>query len=466
MDRVATVITTSPSAPPSSGPISARHAIAGQTQTGPSDKAVIVRSLAEYGAVFGARSGGSSMYDAAELAFRIGVSELVVARACGPAPVKATVSLDTGKIVVTAKTPGAYANSWTAAWTVATNTLTITAGSVVETYTGATSAALLAAAASSSRVTVTSSGTLPSSNVVATALASGTDDFANVVWTTPLGLLVPDLGPCSVAIPGLPYTTVGQILATHCAANRRHGLLSAPAGTNVAGLVSARATVAGYTSSDYVDLVGPWQVVGDGAGGTKTVDPTSFVAGLRANAQRTGIGESAAAFAYAKGVVDVTPEYPVSSTDWATLNAARVSTIRVVGGFTRLYTYVTAAPMGGNLNLGGAQYRDFVNAVTFNAEAILEDATNNAASPARLADAAARIAAMLDAYSGTYLFPRVAQNPDGSTGAQIDPGYRVQVSTGTAPADNRITAVMSLRLMEWIDFVDFTVAVGDATVNL
>ena len=64
--------------------------IVGQTQTGPIDKATVVRSLAEYAAVYGARSGGTSMYDAAELAFRSGVSELIVARAFGPSALKAT----------------------------------------------------------------------------------------------------------------------------------------------------------------------------------------------------------------------------------------------------------------------------------------------------------------------------------------------------------------------------------------
>ena len=435
--------------------------IVGQTQTGPADKPVIVHSLAGYASVYGARSGGASMYDAAELAFRCGVSELVVVRAAGPTPVKSTVSLDTGKIVVTAKEPGAFANTWTAAWASSGTTLTLVAGTVTETYFGATAAALLLAAAASTRFTVTSSGTLPASPVSATSLATGTDDFANVVWATSLALLSPDLGAGAVAIPGLGYATVGQAIATHCASTKRHGFVTAAAGQTPAQLVTAVATIKAYTSSEFLDLVGPWVKVGDGAGGIKTIDPTPFAAGLRSAAIRVSPGESAAAEVYARPVVDVTPEYQVNSSDWATMNAARISVVRTVGAYTRLYTYVMTAAPGGNLNLIGGQYRDLINDITVAAEDILESETNSPASPGHLAQIVGRLSAMLSPFSGTYLAMRTAGD-----GSVVDPGYRVQVSTGTAPADNRITATISLRLGESIDFVDLVVAVGDATVTL
>ena len=460
-DRVTSIISTSPSAPAVGGRKSGRFMIVGQTQTGPGDAPRVVKSLAEYSSVYGNRAGGSSMYDAAELAFKSGVAELVVARAVGPNPVKATVSLDSGKIVVTAKNPGAYANGWTAAWDAASKTLTIVAGSATETHVGTTAAELLLAAASSQRVTVTSSGTLPTGNVTATALASGADDFANVVWATSLALLSPDLGAGAVAVPGVAYGTVGQALATHCASTKRHGLVTAAAGTNVAGLVSAAATIKAYTSSEFLDLVGPWVKVPDGAGGVKTIDPTPFAAGLRAAAHRVSPGESAAAEVYARGVVDVTPEYQINSTDWGTLHAARISSIRTVGAYTRLYTYTMLTAPGGNANLVGGQYRDLINAITVDAEEILESETNSPASPARLAQVAGRLSAMLAPYSGTYLAVKTAAD-----GNLVDPGYRVEVSTGTAPADNRIEARISLRLSESIDFVDLVVAVGDASAYL
>lgn len=460
-DRVTTTISTSPSAPAPAGPRAGRFFIVGQTGQGPATAPTVIRSMAQYEAVYGLRTGGAAMYDAAQLALRSGASEVVVQRATGPNPVKATISLDSGKIVVTAKDPGAHANGWTAAWASSTNTLTIVAGSVTETYVGATSAALIAAAAASGRITVTSSGTLPSSPVSATPLASGADDFANVSWATMLALLSPDLGSGCVAIPGQAHGTVGTVLAAHCAANRRHGLVTAASGATVATLVSAASTVRGYANSEFLDLVGPWVVVPDGAGGTRTVDPTAFVAGLRAAAIRVSPGESAVAEVYARGVVDVAPEYQVNSSDWASLNTARVSVIRTVGGYTRLYSYQVVTAPGGNTNLIGGQYRDLINAITVDAETILESAFGTPASGGRLAALEGELRAMLAPYSGTYLVPRTAAN-----GALIDPGYRVEVTSGALPADNRISAVISLRLTESIDFVDLVVAVGDATASL
>ena len=460
-DRVTTTISTSPSAPAVPGDKSGRFFIVGQTQKGPSTAPTVITSLAQYESVYGSRTVGPAMYDSAQLAFRCGASEIVVQRAVGPTPVKATISLDSGKIVVTAKNPGAFANGWTAAWTASGTTLTIVAGSVTETYVGATSAALILAASVSQIITVTSSGTLPSSNVSATALATGDDDFANVVWASMLALLSPDLGPGAVAIPGLAYGTVGQAIATHCASAKRHGFVTAAAGASVSTLTSARTTIAAYTNSEYLDLVAPWVVVPDGAGATKTIDPTAFAAGVRATAKRVSAGESAAAEVYARAVVDVTPEFQVNSTDWATLNSAGVSVVRTVGGYTRLYGYVMVAAPGGNANLRGGQYRDLVNAIAFGAEAILESETNSPASPGRLAQVAGRLAALCAPYSGTYLAVKKAAD-----GSLVDPGYRVQVSTGSAPADNNIEATISLRLAESIDFVTLVIAVGDATASL
>lgn len=459
-DRVTSTISTSPSAPASAGPKSGRFMIVGQTTQGPSTKPTVVTSMAGYEAAYGARTGGAAMYDAAQLAFRSGASEVVVQRAVGATPVKATISLDSGKIVVTAKDPGAHANGWTAAWDASETTLTIVAGTATETHFGATAAALILAAAQSSRIAVTSSGTLPSADVAATPLASGADDFGNVSWANSLALLSGDLGAGCVAIPGLAYGTVGQLIATHCAATKRHGLVTAAAGASASTIAAAATTVKGYTDAEYLDLVGPWVVVPDGAGGIKTIDPCGFVAGLRASAQRVGAGESAMPQEYARGVIDVAPEYQVNATDWATLTTARVSVIRTVGAYTRLYTYTMVKAPGGNANLIGGQYRDLVNTITANAEEILEGATGYAASSSRKAQLAGQLAGMLTPFSGTYLFPRLA-----SDGSLIDPGYAVEVTTGSAPADNRIEARISLRLTESIDFVDLIVAVGDASTT-
>ena len=451
-DRVAVTVNTSPSSPPTAGPVSGRYFIVGQTQMGPTAP-TIIRSMREYVATFGARTGGSSMYDAAELALRSGVAELVVCRAYGPAPVAATVSLDSGKIVVTAKNVGSYANSYTAEWTSSTNTLTLVAGSATETYVGATAAALVAAAAASTRFTVTSSGTLPSGNVAATNLATGTDDYSNVVWATVLGGISPDLGPGAIATPGVAHGTSGAALLTHAAANDRLAMVTAAAGASLSTATSAAATVGALSGATHAVLVWPHVKVPDGAGGTKTVDPTAFAAALRARAHAVGIGESALAERYARQTVDVAPELAVSSSDWSTANAAGITVIRTVAGVCRVYSWQTLrAP---SANLSPAQFRDMINALSYGGSVILERYVGQPGTAATYAAAAGELGGFLSGYAA-YLQPRI------SGGVQLDPGYVVSVTGGANPADNRVSADVSIRFAESVEFVDFTIAVGDA----
>lgn len=455
-DRVTTTISTSPSSPPSAGPIAGRYFIVGQTSEGPTTPTV-VRSIRDYVAKFGSRTGGTAMYDAAELALRAGVSEVVVCRATGPAPVNATISLDTGKIVVTAKNPGAYANGWTAAWNSTTSTLTIVAGTETETYTGTNATALLAAATASTRVTVTSSGTLPSSSVSPTALATGTDDYGNVVWATVLSGIDPAFGPGAIATPGIAHTASGQALLTHAADTHRIALLTVAAGTALAGATSAAATARAYTDSTHGVLVWPSVRVPAGGGLYKVVDPTAFAAAVRGRALAAGPGESALAERYARQVADVEPEFGVNSTDWGTANTSRVSVVRSVAGVTRLYSWQTldASPT----TLLPAQFRDMVNAIAWHAEQALERYVGLPGTSATYSAAAGELSGIVSGFAA-YLQPRIVG------GVQVDPGYVVSVSGGVDPADNTVQADISLRFAESVEFVDLTVAVGDANAAL
>ena len=451
-DRVSVSVNTSPSSPPTAGPVSGRYFIVGQTQKG-STTPTVIRSLREYVAEFGSRTVGPAMHDAAELALRSGVAEVVVCRAVGPAPIRATVSIDTGKIVVTAKDAGAFANAFTAEWVDATESLVIVTDVGTETYSGATSAALIAAANASTTVTVTSSGTLPAADQAAASLATGDDDFGDVVWATTLGTIGPDLGPGAIATPGIAHATTGQALATHAAANDRLALLTIAAGSALSAATSAAATVRTYTGSTHATLVWPYVTVPDGTGAQRTVDPTAFVAGLRSRAHAVGIGESALAERYARQVVDVAPDVIVTSSDWVTANAARISVVRTVAGVTRLYSWQTAD--AAKVNLLPAQYRDMVNALSYGGSLILETYVGQPGTPATYSAAAGELGGFLSGF-GAYLQPRIA------AGVQVDPGYVVSVSGGIDLADNRISADVSIRFAESVEFVDFTIAVGDA----
>jgi hypothetical protein len=236
-----------------------------------------VRNLRDYLNTYGARSGGAAMYDAAETFFAAGGSELVVQRAFGPSAVNATIGLDSSKIVVTSRWPGAYYNAWTAAYTSASKTITIVKGSRTVTYTGTDAASLQAAASVDPDVTVTVSS-LPASNVSATALASGADDFANVNWTTVLGKVTPAVGPGVIAAPGVG-STANAALATHAAANRRIALLTPGQTDTSATVITAQGNISA-SHKQYATYVYPWITVPDGSGGRKTIARFTEVNGV------------------------------------------------------------------------------------------------------------------------------------------------------------------------------------------
>lgn len=435
------------------GPRLSRFIIAGQTQFGPTDAPRVVRNLRDYLNTYGARSGGANMYDAAETFFACGGAELVVQRAFGPSAVNATIGLDSSKIVVTSRWPGAYYNAWTAAYTSATKTITIVKGSRTVTYTGTDAASLQAAASVDPDVTVTVSS-LPAGNVAATALASGADDFANVNWTTVLAKVTPAVGPGVIAAPGV--NGAASALAAHAAANRRIALLSPQQSDSSATVITAQGNItAAY--KQYATYVYPWITVPDGSGGRKTIDGVSFAAGLRAVTQRTyGVGDSPirrSAHILANGA-GAQPLTEVDDTTHTSLLAAGVATIRSLPNAVGLDVWATAEGVGANTALAEAIYRDMVNAVADDGARVLDAFIGRHATAAVLADAASAIKGVIESAYVPYLV--------GGDGV----GYKVAVSNGVDPADNRISAVVSLKFAEEIGFVDLTINAASAAQTI
>ena len=454
-ERVSVTLTTGSASPASSGPASGRYFIAGQTGLGSATDPTVIRSLAEYVAKYGPRTGGTAMYDAAEVFLdRANAGELVVMRATGPSAVKATITLDS-KITVTARNPGASYNGWTAQFATSGNTLTIVKGATTAVYQGTTAALLEAAAAVDPDVTVTVTS-LPAGNFGPTALASGTDDYANVVWATTLALIPDSLGPGAVATPGVPFGTSGSALASHAKTNRRLALVSAAAGVSRTTMVSNMTTIAAYTGAENTVAVYPWVKVSDGGTGKKPVDPVSFAAAARAIAHNVyGAGQSPLVSEVCARITGVEAEYALSTADWTALDAVHCATIRPMTSGLRLYGWQTAASPG-NPNLWDAQFRDIVNAVAADCSTVLERFLGRPGTSPVLGQALAEVSGAVAAYS-EWLKPDVT-----ATGRVNHPGYRVTVSNGPNPADNRISASVSLRLAEYADFIDFTVAAYDA----
>ena len=280
MSARVTVSTQAIASPPPGVVVDSGQAfIVGQTQRGPVHTPTRVFGLADFRATFGERSGGTSLYDVVASAFKEGLGSAYILRAAGPAPVKATIGLDSAKITVTAKEYGAFANDWSAAFTTATKTVTVVKGTETVTYSGSDAAGLQAAAAVDPDVTVTVSS-LPSGNVAATNLAGGTDDYSNAVVATSLAYLGADLGDGAVVWPGKVSSATSAALETHCAATNRLGLLSVAAATSQANAIAAAAAV---TDGEHLALVYPHVTVSTNSGDL-TIEPTGLALGARARA--------------------------------------------------------------------------------------------------------------------------------------------------------------------------------------
>lgn len=464
--RITTSVAAATAPPAASSAPTGRVFVVGQTNQGPAGVPTLVRGLADYRAIFGGRTGGAACYDAVRLFFLEGGAEAWITRATGPAAVKALISLDTGKLVVTARNPGAYANGWTAAYTSATKTLTVVTTSGTETYTGTDIATLLAAAAASATVTVSSSGSLPVADVAATPLATGTDDFASTVWATALTAIPGDLGTGAIITPGIAHTISGSALAAHAKATNRLAILTAAQVTDAAAAATAATTIAALAGGEACVLAWPWVTAPDGAS-TVTTDPAGLVAGMRARAHSAGgPGQSLIQVDYGSSRSGAVPITATTDAAWATLDTANVSVLRTVGSRTRLYTWQTAAPFPGNVNLGGAQFRDLLNAITTDATNIAETYIGRPvdARGRTLAAFGGEIEGALANYAADLaLYPRI----DAVTGAELDPGYVVDTSAAVnstaALAAGRITAALSVRLAPSAEFVSITVTAGDAS---
>lgn len=290
------VVVTVRDAPPSRGAPTdtAVWFVSGLADSGPTDRAVRIRSLTEFTRTFGSRVSYSPLYDALDVFFREGGASAYVARVVGPAAAKATVTLDDASnadsIAVTAKDPGLAGNNLRVAVLAGTGSAFIL---VVSSSTGvelerspelADKAAAVGWSSLSSYVNVTSLAGAAPAPVAATALATGTDDRAGITdahYVTSLSHFEKLLGPGQVSVPGVTSTAVHSGLLAHARDNNRFALVDAP-NTDVVATVAASATaVRAAGNADYGAFFAPWVVVpGVVAGTTRTVPYSAVEAGL------------------------------------------------------------------------------------------------------------------------------------------------------------------------------------------
>lgn len=463
VSRIGVNVTTSVmAAPVNSGPRSGRFQIAGVTATGPAGGARVVRSLAEYGSVFGTRTAyASPMYDAAALFFSEGGSELVVTRVVGSGATSAAVALrDRASVPVDALRvesvePGATAMTVTVADDGdAAFSLTVSRnGSTVESWRGLTSPAdAVDAASGSGYVRITSLGAATAGAAARPAagafeLVGGTDDRASVTVTTIADTLrdAPDEAPGgALAVPGYPGDIIADHLTPIAVAHRQVLLLSTSQAATPDEAAAMGRSLRGRENGDHVGLFYPWVTVQDGAR-RRAVDPVSYVAAVRARAHvggywRVPAGEQSRATAVVGTVT------PVSVAVNDELAADCVNGIVTMYGTIRLYGWQSLSADVENLGLLSA--RDTLNNLSIAVTAVLEPhvfEVMDGRGFLRSKVAADVEGVLFPIAEAGALFARV--NSDGET---LDPGYSVAVdSTGNTAetmARNELQVLVQVRL--------------------
>lgn len=454
--------------------------IAGLAERGDTVNPIIIRSSVEARSLLGDRVTYGALYDAIESFFgEAGENSgrVIAARVVGPAATVGLLNLQDRAVTpvntlrINAKDAGAWSSGITVqvldGTAVNTFTLVVRYGDDVETYadlaTPAAAVTALAASAYVRGVDLASASAVPTNNpkvLAATALSAGTDDRAAVTaatMVTALSRFGKDLGPGLVAIPGQPDSTVASGLAAHARTNGRIALTSPAAGTTPTQAGTAARALRSTAGADYLGFLYLWQLVPDGAGGTRLVSPEGIAAGLRARLDRPWAAPAGEA-----GITrfSLSAERTLTAEEINTLDDDAVTTFRTVLGGVRLYGWRS-------LSLNTADFRnlstrDYLNALAFRGRLALERFAHVTIDGKRQVfqqvdnELIALVAA--DAADGALF-----AGPD-------DPGYRVDtgpgVNTPQSIAAGEIRAVLAVRLSPVGSLVRLTIRKVQLTAAL
>lgn len=445
--------------------------IVGLAERGPTDKAVLVRGLADFTNIFGARASYSHLHDSIRCYFEEGGVQAWVSRVVGASATLGTVAISDRAVdpVVTLNVSATSAGTWSenisvvvAEGSVAgTVRMSILDGEdLVETYNNIDSIeTLLKRFAGSPYVDVVNagSGSAAPTNLPAVGtykLTAGSDDRATVApqdYADALDLFVEGLGDGAVCIPG-QGAFVHEALVNHAKANRRIALLSSDMDSSASELIAEASAL----NSDAAGLFAPWVLVSDGAGGTRPIPPEGFVAGVRSRAHlttgphRAPAGEAGLSSSVAGLYVEYTKEQANA------LDEAKVSVVRRINNSIRLYGWRSLS--NDTVNFAHLHHRDILNRIVVEAEGQLEQyvfAPIDSSGQTLSAINATLVGILEPMKAAGALYARIVGDEE------IDPGYHVEtgdsINSTASLANNLIRAQVSIRVSPLGAMIDLVI---------
>ena len=445
--------------------------IAAVTAKGPTSRAVLVTSLAQYQAVFGGLtpSTADGFFTAAGF-FEEGGAKLAVSRLVGPAATKGVLTLkdtagvDTVKVEAVDPGPASTDLHVTTFTTDAGFTVRVVSAEtegVLAEFTGLSSPAdLVAAAAGNPVVKLTSLGsttTAPGNNpavITDVALSAGTDDRGSITTQTVLDALDRNGGinpGGAVAAPGWSATQVGAGLLAHSRKHNTVALLAGSVTDTPTTLANTADTLSKTGDGEYGALFHPWLTIPDGTR-TRNVSPEGAIAGVRARVHQNGFWRIPAGdpgvFRWVKSTV-----IPVDTALNNTLAKSLVNGIATRG--TRVGPYNWSSLSTDRDNLGFLAARDVLNNLNVAITAALEPFVWSVIDYRQhlVGQVEAAVVGVLDPIAkADGFFPL----PSGD-GTSTDPGYSVSVDTSigspTVVGANELVVRAAVRLAPYAQLI-------------
>lgn len=374
--------------------------VVGMTERGSVLAPTLARSPAEYRQKMGNRVAYGFVDDAVMTYFGEGGTAVQVQRVVGASATTGTLVLvdragsPLNTLTVNALSPGSWSGqiSVSIANDLVANTFVLTVflnGVQVERYGNLSSpAAAVTATAVSAYIALVNNNSAtaaPNNNpavLAATVLSTGSDNTGGVTaptMTAALPNFTAALGGGCVAIPGFPASATATALLSHCQAFNRVALLVGPSGMSAVSAESDAAAFRGAANSQYGGYFYPWILISNGAGGTNTVTPEGYIAGVRARVRQfAGIGGAIAGpwrapagiASQAFSVLGLEATAQTDPVNAQALDNNNVNAIRVINNTIRNYGWRSLST--DNVNFNFLSDQDFENYIIVQIQNLLE----------------------------------------------------------------------------------------------
>lgn len=459
----------------------------GLARRGPSDGAVLVRSLEEFENVYGGYASWSLLHPTVEMFFEEGGTQCHIARVVGGDATVGSLDLldaeDDACIVLSANGAGDWSTGVSAQ---------VVAGTVAGTFavkifldgnqianTGNCASAAQAVGKlnlhpQASKYIVASSGTSDLNPVTmgsASALSAGDDDRAAVVdadYVSALTLFNDALGTGAVSCPESASSTVYAGLLAHANTYNRIAILHGASNASISGIKSfAQTIVANEANLEHGALYHPWVYAPTAVNGVnRLLPPDGYVAAKRAKVINSGGPHLPAAGVNSEAVFVNGVVADIDRTNGDALDDEGVNAIRIINNTVRIYGARSLSQDTTNFRYITAQ--DTINGIVVDSYRALEPLVFSPIDGRGgiFASVEARLISVLEGYriSGA-LYEAFDAN-----GRRVDYGYTVKCDGTLNPAsqlvDGKIKAKVGVRVSSVGDKLEVEIVKSSLTTSV